>query len=236
VRRLVHGVIMHGRQAYHPDLRRKPLTYYGSGSGIGRTFQILQQKPLKVGVIGLGTGTLAAYGRKGDTFRFYDISPKVMEIAHRDFTYLSDSEARIETVLGDARLSMEREAPQGYDIIVIDAFSSDAIPVHLITLQALDAYLRHLAPGGVIAFHVTNRYLNLIPVVKRIADERGLHGMLVSDDGDPEHGASTDWVLVTRNGALFQAPPFQEASEEIEMPANLRLWTDDFSNLFQILK
>ena len=236
VRRLLNGVIMHGRQAFHPELRNKPLSYYGMSSGIGRTFQALQKKPLKMGVIGLGAGTLAAYGRRGDTFRFYDISPKVMEIARRDFTYLSDSAAAIETVLGDARLAMEREPPQGYDIIVVDAFSSDAIPVHLITLQALDAYLRHLAPDGVIAFHVTNRYLDLRFVVKRLADERGMQAALVSDDGDPEHGASTDWVLVTRNGALLQTTPFKEATEEIETPARLRPWTDDFSNLFQVLK
>jgi hypothetical protein len=236
VRRLIHGVIMHGRQSYDPALQKKPLTYYGETSGIGRAFEALQARPLRVGVVGLGTGTLAAYGRKGETYRFYDISPKVVEIARRDFTYLSDSEAKIDIVLGDARLAMEREAPQAYDIIVIDAFSSDAIPVHLITLEALDTYLKHLSRDGVIAFHVTNRYLDLRPVVQLLAASRGLETAYVADDGDPVHGASTDWVLVTRNKALFASKPFETGTEAIEVPKGLLPWTDDFNNLFSVLK
>jgi SAM-dependent methyltransferase len=235
-RRLVHGVIMHGRQSYDPEFTHQPTTYYGRTSGIGRTFEALQDRPLKAGVIGLGTGTLAVYGRKGETFRFYDISAKVVEIARREFTYLSESAASIDIVLGDARLAMERETPQDYDIIVVDAFSSDAIPVHLITREALETYLRHLAPGGVIGFHVTNRYLDLRPVVKRLADERGLKTVVVADDGDLVHGASTDWVLLQRDGSLFDTKPFEGATEDIEVPSNLRPWTDDFSNLFQVLK
>jgi SAM-dependent methyltransferase len=237
VRRLMHGVIMHGRQSFDPELRREPLTYYGRSSGIGRTFAAMQDRPLKVGVIGLGTGTLAAYGREGDAFRFYDISAKVVDIAQRLFTYLSDSAAKIDIALGDARLSMEREAPRNYDIIVVDAFSSDAIPVHLITLEALDAYARHLAPDGVVAFHVTNRYLDLPPVVELLARARGMSARLVADDGEDDmNDATTDWVLVSRQPAIFRHKAFTGVAEEIDVPAGLEVWRDDFNNLFRILK
>jgi hypothetical protein len=163
-RSLIHGTIMHGTQYMEPVFRRRPTTYYTTTSGIGLLLEVLHPtvRPLKVGVIGLGTGTLAAYGAIGDVYRFYDINPQVMRIAQQDFTYLQDSDATIQLVLGDARLSLERELAQGqsqqFDVLVIDAFSSDAIPVHLITTEALDVYLKHMKPGGVIAFHVTNRF------------------------------------------------------------------------------
>ena len=236
VRRLVHGSIMHGKQSFDPALRRKPITYYEATSGLGRLFATLHDQPLRVGVVGLGTGTIAAYGRTGDTFRFYDINPQVIDIARTQFTYLSDSAARIELVVGDARLSMEREPPQRYDILAVDAFSSDSIPVHLITVEALDTYLRHMKPGGVIAFHITNRYLDLRPVVKTIARAHGLAAVAVADEGDEELGASTDWVLVARSRSVFDAPRFKGVSEEIEVPENFSPWTDDFNNLFQVLK
>jgi SAM-dependent methyltransferase len=236
VRRLVHGTIMHGKQSFNPDNRGKPLTYYGETSGIGRLFAAFKDRSLKTGVVGLGTGTIAAYGRAGDVLRFYDINPQVMEIAQKYFTYLSDSRGRVETVLGDARLSMEREAPQGYDILAIDAFSSDSIPVHLITVEAMDVYLRHMKPDGVIAFHVTNRYLDLQPVVKLIAEARGLQARVVSDDGDPVLGASTDWILVSRGAGVFDHREFEGVAEQIETPAGRTAWSDDFNNLFQALK
>ena len=157
-------------------------------------------KPLKVGVIGLGTGTLAYYGAKGDVYRFYDINPAVMTIAQRDFTYLQDSDATIELVLGDARLSLEREPPQQFDVLVIDAFSSDAIPVHLITAEALGVYLRHMKPGGVIAFHVTNRFLNLVPVVAGLADaHRTVH--------DPHRGQRRELAREPQRLAALVRPP-----------------------------
>ena len=191
---------------------------------------------MRVGVVGLGTGTLAAYGRPGDVYRFYEINPQVVDIANREFTFLGDSGAKIEIVLGDARLSMEREPPQNYDVLVIDAFSSDSIPVHLITREALAVYLRHMKPGGVIAFHVTNRFLHLAPVVKRIAEEHDLHVALISDDAEDSDLARTDWVLVTRDQALLERPEIAQYVSEIESIPGLRVWTDDFNNLFQILK
>ncbi len=240
LRRLVHGVIMHGEQDMTGDGRRKPTTYYQPGSGVGAALAAKQARgAIRVGVIGLGTGTLAAYGRKGDVYRFYDINPRVIAIARSEFTFLSDSEAAIEVALGDARLNLEREAPQGFDLLAVDAFSSDAIPVHLITREALGVYLRHMKPDGIIAFHVSNRFLNLVPVVARLANEHGAHVVLVSDkgkDGEDDH-TTTDWVLVSRERKALEAPEIEAVSpEEPEAQAGWRTWTDDYSNLVQILR
>ena len=207
----------------------------GATSGIGRLIKVLDASGTRVGVVGLGTGTLAVYGRKGDVYRFYEINPQVVEVASRDFSFLGDSGAKIEHVLGDARLAMEREAPQNYDVLAIDAFSSDSIPVHLITREAMAVYLRHVKPGGVVAFHVTNRFLHLAPVVKRIAAEYGLHVALIEDDAEDSDLARTDWVLVTRDAKLLAREDLGTPGK-IEDIRGLRVWTDDFNNLFRILK
>jgi SAM-dependent methyltransferase len=236
VRRLMHGVIMHGEQHLGEAKRREATTYYGVTSGIGRVVKAMQDAPMRVGVVGLGTGTMAAWSRPGDVYRFYEINPQVINVAQKEFTYLSGSPGTIETVLGDARLGMEREAPQNYDVLVIDAFSSDSIPVHLITREAMEVYLRHMKPGGVIAFHVTNRFLQLAPVVKKIADEYQLHTALISDDAEDSDLARTDWVMVTRDKALLARPDIAKHVSVIDEIPCLRVWTDDFNNLFQILK
>jgi SAM-dependent methyltransferase len=236
VRRLMHGVIMHGEQYLAPERRNEPTTYYGSTSGIARLIRTVQRQPMRVGVVGLGTGTLAAYSRPGDVYRFYEINPQVIDVARREFTYLGDSKAKIETVLGDARLAMEREPPQQYDVLVIDAFSSDSIPVHLITREAVAVYLRHMKPDGVIAFHVTNRFLRLAPVVKRIADDQRLKIVLLVDEAEESDLSKTDWVLVARNEAVLGRPEIAEGRDEIIDIPRMRVWTDDFNNLFQILK
>lgn len=236
VRRLIHGVIMHGEQYLAPERRAEPTTYYGPDAGVSRVIRASMNGPMRVGVVGLGTGTLATYGRQGDVYRFYEINPQVVDVAQREFFFLSDSPAKIETVLGDARLAMEREAPQNYDILVVDAFSSDSIPVHLVTRQAMAVYLKHIRSDGVIAFHVTNRFLKLAPVVKRIADEYGLRTALIVDEAEETDLAKTDWVLVTRNGRLLDREDLARAAEKIQEIPHLRVWTDDFNNLFQILK
>jgi len=240
LRRLVHGVIMHGEQYMEGDRRREPTTYYLASSGIAAAIAAAKARgPVKVGVIGLGTGTLAAYGRKGDAFRFYEINPQVVAVARSRFSYLSDSEAGIEVVLGDGRLKLEREPAQGFDVLAVDAFSSDSIPVHLITREALSTYLRHMKPGGIVAFHLSNRFLSLPPVVGRLAQEHGLQVTLVSDEGkegDDDH-TKTDWVLIARDPAALDAEEIQATSPEPpEEHAGWRTWTDDYSNLVQILK
>ena len=235
-RSLIHGTIMHGTQSPTPEFERRPTTYYTETSGIGRALESLHPtlRPLKVGVIGLGTGTIATYGSTGDVYRFYDINPAVIGIAKRDFTFLAKSDATIQIALGDARLSLEREAPQGFDVLAIDAFSSDAIPVHLITTEALAVYRRHMKPGGIIAFHVTNRYLDLAPVVQKLADAAGLHAVLVSDDGAGAMASRSEWVLLSDSEAALEREPIKEASVAITPRPGWRLWTDDFNNIVTV--
>ena len=241
LRRLVHGTIMHGEQYMSEARRRTPTTYYTETSGIAAAIRAKQDHPVRVGVIGLGTGTIAAYGRPGDVYRFYDIDANVIRIAREQFTFLADSRARVETALGDARLTLEREPPQGFDVLAVDAFSSDAIPVHLITREALQTYLRHMKPGGIVAFHVSNRFLDLIPVVARLAKELNLGAALIADDPDDDDDSSvksrSDWVLVSRDAKALRASAIVEAgAAPAEDRPGWRTWTDDYSNLVQILK
>ncbi|MET0441527.1 MAG: fused MFS/spermidine synthase [Casimicrobiaceae bacterium] len=237
-RQLIHGNIMHGKQYLRDDLKREATSYYSANSGIGRVIELMHPRkdPIKVGVIGLGTGTIAVYGSKGDIYRFYDINPGVIEVAKRDFSYLKDSDATIELPLGDARLTLEREPPQNFDVLAIDAFSSDAIPVHLITREAVEVYLKHMKPDGVIAFHVTNRYLDLVPVVEGIAHELDLHTLWISDDGELPLANSSSWVLVSKDPVRLSDPRLLEAGTNISARRDWRIWTDDFNNLLQVLK
>ncbi|MBC7778598.1 MAG: fused MFS/spermidine synthase [Proteobacteria bacterium] len=239
VRSLVHGVILHGEQRLDPARRMDPTSYYGVRSGVGLAIANSDEEPRHVGVIGLGTGTLATYGRAGDRFRMYEINPQVIDIARTWFSFLDGSKAKIDVVLGDARLQLEREPAQAFDVLVIDAFSSDSIPTHLITREAMQVYLRHMKPDGVVAFHVTNRFLDLPPVVRRIADELNLTSVIVSDEPTERQDrflSSSDWVLVSRSARIFERPALKEAAQPVEARPQWRLWTDDFNNLFQILK
>jgi SAM-dependent methyltransferase len=237
-RSLIHGTILHGNQYLDASLRRQPTTYYTATSGVARAIESLHPRtePVKVGVIGLGTGTIASWGSKGDEYRFYDINPAVVDIARRDFTYLADSEATIATPLGDARLTLEREPPQQFDVLAIDAFSSDAIPVHLITDEAIKVYRRHMKPGGIIAFHLTNRFLDLIPVVDALARANGLAVAWIEDNGDDSLASRSDWVLLSDDPASLARPQIAEAARPVTPRPDWRLWTDDFNNLVQVLK
>jgi SAM-dependent methyltransferase len=237
-RSLVHGTILHGTQYQDSELSRLPTTYYTRTSGVGRLLETRHPSttPIRVGVIGLGTGTLAAYGARGDVYRFYEINPAVLEIAQRDFSFLRDSDATIELALGDARLSLEREPKQEFDVLAIDAFSSDAIPVHLITSEALGIYRRHMKPGGVIAFHVTNRFLNLIPVVEGLAQAHGLLLIHIADEGEDSRGSRSDWLLLSDRREALDHSGLTEAATPVEVRKDWRLWTDDFNNLVQVLK
>ena len=236
LRRLLHGTIMHGEQFLSPDKRDTPTSYYGLSSGVGIAIKHNNPHAQRVGVIGLGAGTLAVYGKAGDVYRFYEINPQVIDVANKHFYFLSSSRAKVETVLGDARLTLEREPQQNYDVLAIDAFSSDSIPVHLITREAMAIYLQHIKPDGVIAFHVSNRFLDLAPVVKSLADQFALPSVLVVDDPEDPELSRTSWVLVTKSEALLNNPQVQRLREEINEIPGLRVWTDDYNNLFQILK
>lgn len=235
---LYNGTITHGTQIFSPEMRDTPTTYYGHASGAGLALDFCcGSRPRRVGVIGLGAGTLAAYGRSGDVFRFYDINPLVERIAKKEFSYLRDSKAQIDIVPGDARLSMASEPPQEYDVLVIDAFSGDAIPVHLMTTQAVQLYLRHLKPKGVIAFHVSNKYLNLIPVVEQQAANAGLESAYIASSDDDDKGVyAADWVLVTANDELLSRKEISDNIADSKDVPGLQLWTDDYNSVLPVLK
>jgi SAM-dependent methyltransferase len=235
IRVLVHGTVTHGVQ-YVPIARRSArISYYGPESGVSLAEHYLRHSSLRVGVIGLGAGSLAAYARPGDVFRFYEINPLVEQLARSEFTYLEDCSGKVEVVLGDGRLSLEREPDQQYDLFVVDAFSGDAIPVHLITRQALELYFRHLKPGGILALHITNTHLDLEPVVQKLSEELGKQAILISTDSDEQHNLFRSyWALISSQP--IEDPAIESVAEELTARPELRAWTDDYNNLFQILK
>jgi hypothetical protein len=244
-RSMYHGAIMHGGQLLGDSFRNTPADYFSPGSGYGRVFASLRdmrpRQPLNVGVIGLGAGVLAAWMEPGDSLAFYEISPRVVDIARREFTFLADTPARTEIIMGDGRLSLEREPPRGYDVLGIDAFSGDSIPMHLVTREAMAIYVKHLKPDGVIVFQATNRFVDLLPVIQRLAAEFGMEAVNVADEPVAESGpeywySSTDQVIVTRNRRLLDWPHVAAAAEEIEPRPDLPLFTDSHHNLLRILK
>ena len=240
-RTLLHGTINHGSQLLDPVQRYVTTSYYGKNSGVGRAILALQAKgPVRVGVIGLGSGVLSNYGRKGDYFRIYEINPIVERLAQTLFTFYPHSDADKAILMGDARLTLEnqlKEGPQNYDVLAVDAFSSDAIPVHLLTREAIQLYFRHLKPDGVLALHISNRYLDLKPVCQGGAEAVGRPAWAVEDEGDQaSYFSSSTWVLVTSNADIFMTDAFKDAdSYELASKKGFRPWTDDYSNLFQIL-
>ena len=236
VRQMYHGSVKHGEQFLAASRRREPTTYYGPSAGIGRAIAAAPSGPRRIGLIGLGAGTLATYGRSGDTYRIYEINPQVFSLADTEFSFLHDSPSRIERVLGDARLALEREAPQNFDVLAVDAFSGDSVPIHLITAEAMDVYLRHMRPDGIVAFHVTNRFLALAPVVASVAQARGLQAVLVHDEPQSAALRNTDWVLVARTADVLANAAIGDAASAIALAPGQRPWTDDFNNLLGVLK
>lgn len=243
---LVHGTINHGVQLLDDSRRREITSYYNPMSGFGRIMRIEQRKgPLKVGITGLGAGVTAGFCRAGDTFRFYELNPLVLSIAQTWFTFLKDCPGDMQVYLGDGRLNLERQQSQQFDVLAMDAFSSDSVPVHLLTREVFGLYKGHLKPDGVLAINVSNRYLNLVPIVTGNANANGMTCALVEDEGKgQEFYASTSWMLCSRDAKIFDDPLFntedpttheKETSRPKEDP-KIRPWTDDYSNLFQILK
>jgi spermidine synthase len=234
----------HGMQYVSPDLARLPVGYYGANSGIAMLFLDRPSRPLRVGLVGLGVGGLAAYSRDGDYFRYYEINPDVIRMAQGKgayFTYLRDSPGAVEVVLGDARLSLEREAARGeaqkFDVLVLDAFSGDAIPVHLLTREAFLLYHKHLrSADSIIAVHITNRNLDLSLVLAGIARELGLSSIRIYRPWLNTYSAQTDWVLLSENPASLRSPRIVEAGRSVSVGKDHQVWTDDYSNLLQCLK
>jgi hypothetical protein len=234
---LYNGKIEHGAQYVNAPASLLPTTYYAPESGVGFALEHCCSAGKRVGVVGLGAGTLAAYGQIRDYFRFYEINPQIARIARQSFTYLRDSPAKIDVIMGDARLSLESEAPQNFDVLAVDAFSGDAIPVHLLTKQAFALYLRHLKPDGILAVHTSNTYLNLPPVVQLLATDAGYPTRLIGNaDNRRKLVDSSDWVLISHNQRFLDDLDTSIPADTISVPLHLRLWTDDYNNLFQILQ
>jgi hypothetical protein len=237
-RTLSNGIILHGTQIFTSALEKTPTTYYAEDSGVGLALRYCcGERPRNVGIVGLGAGTIAAYGRAGDRMHFYELNPAVQPIAQHLFTYLRDTPAQVSFAEGDARASLAREAPQHFDVLVVDAFSGDAIPLHLLTQEALQLYKQHLAPGGIVAFHISNRHVDLEPAITLLAHSAGMDARTVHSDANDERSeSSATWVLVTNNEAFLALPAVADYSREPEQRAGMRIWTDDYSSLFPLLR
>ena len=240
-RKLIHGVINHGQQMLREEYRRLPVTYFCPQSGIGRAMKALEGHPRRIAILGLGCGTLAAYGRPGDTLRIYEINPQVVEIARRDFSYLKDTPAKVEIAMGDARLVLDGESTepsQLFDILVMDAFSGDSVPVHLITREAFAIYFRHLKPTGILAVNISNAYLALDPVMERGASAFHKVALVYHWDPRPDDTMcfSCSWTLIMDPATAAAHPELQRQAKLLRQERPFRVWTDDFSNMFTILK
>ena len=236
---LTNGSIRHGTQIFgNNELRHTPTTYYTSGSGVGLAVRFCcEGRARNIGVIGLGAGTLAAYGRPGDHIRFYEINPAVPAIAQNTFTYIRDSAAEVEIIEGDGRTSLAQESPQHFDVLVVDAFSGDAIPIHLLTTQALELYRRHLTPHGILAFHISNRHVDLAPAIGLLAASAGMQARRVSAGYTEQPGEDTSsWMLVTADPDFFDRPELSAVAHLPESRPDLKVWTDDYSALLPLIR
>jgi spermidine synthase len=238
---MLHGRITHGGQFANPKYRQWPSTYFGLESGVGRLLTAPSDHPRRVAVMGLGVGTLAAYGRPGDTFRFYEINPQMTRVAVESFTYLGDSAAAIEIIPGDGRLSMESELesgkPQNYDVIVLDAFSGDSVPIHLLTKEAFEMYLRHLAPGGVIAVNISNRYVDLTRVMAGLSKEFDLHVRILVNMHDlSKLVMASKWVLMSRDEAVLDQEQLRKGALILSPNISPILWTDEYASLVPLVQ
>lgn len=239
LRTLTNGNVEHGTQIFGSNEQRKmPTSYYAEDSGVGLALRFCcGDRPRKIGVIGLGAGTLATYGRPGDQIEFYEINPGVEPIARNVFTYIRESGASVSIVPGDARISLARQPPQRFDVLVIDAFSGDAIPLHLLTRQAVALYRKHLAPEGVLAFHISNRHVSLQPPIALLAQDAGMQAVTIATPANERTDEFTStWMLVTQNPQLLQQPEVARVARHPGTLPGLRLWTDDYSSLLPVLE
>lgn len=242
MRILTNGNVEHGTQIFGTDEQRHtPTSYYAEDSGVGLAIRFCcpdqaSHRAGNIGVIGLGAGTIAAYGLPGDLIRFYEINPAVDPIARNVFTYIRDSRAEIQVIGGDARTSLANETPMGFNVLVVDAFSGDAIPLHLLTIEALALYRRHLAPGGIIAFHISNRHVDLEPPIANLARSAGMHAVAITTPANDARGEFTaTWMLLSDNPEFFAQPEVAHVSHQPAQIPGLRPWTDDFSSLLPVL-
>lgn len=245
---LLHGQIKHGWQ-YEGRAKLLPTAYYGTDSGAGlalryhpRRFSSQpERRALRVGVIGLGVGTLASYGQPGDVFRFYEINPAVIGVAQRYFSYLRDSAARLEFVPGDARVVLEselkRSGPQRFDVLVVDAFNGDAVPMHLLTRECFQVYRQHLNPDGLLLVHISNRYLDLAPVVHTQGRAAGYLPVDFKSEGAAEIGTQTAfWVALLPDLSILYSNDVAMRASPVPANAAPLFWTDDFASLWHVVR
>jgi hypothetical protein len=231
---MVHGTIAHGTQFQDPIRSKQATTYYAPGTGAWLALEALRHGPQSVALIGLGAGTLAAYAKPGDHYVFYELNPQVIDLARREFTYVRAPE--VEIIEGDGRLALLND-PQVYDIVVLDAFSGDSIPTHLLTREAVQIYLHHLTADGILAMHISNSVLDLESPVAGLAQDAGLTAVLVHTPADPKMDRSEAiWALMSRNPKRLQDTQLNQVARPMNVPPGHRVWTDDYSNLFQLLK
>jgi hypothetical protein len=239
--RLLHGRITHGMQFTEGAYQHEPVSYYAAGTGIGAAMRALPRGPRRIGVVGLGAGVMAAWGQTNDVVRFYEINPAVVRLSDQHFTYRVATAARVELAMGDARLTLEREAQDPrtlpLDILVLDAFSSDSIPLHLLTREAFAVYDRRLRPDGVLAVHISNRFLRLEPLVRGLATDAGKLAVLISNEKDDATGTDqSTWVLVTSNAELLASPMVKVRQQAWPDQTTPLVFTDAYSNLYQLLR
>ncbi len=239
-RLMIHGTINHGSQLLIPGGDRIPTSYFGTGSGINRALRTLGDRgPIRIGVVGLGAGVTAALARRGDTLHYYEINPLVFDLAKSQFGFWNACPAQKRLYLGDGRLILERMPPEHLDFLAIDAFSSDAVPMHLLTAEAWKTLMRHLNLDGILAFNITNRYLDLAPVIAESAAANGFTGIVVDDAGEQEdYYSPSAWILLSRVPSVLEHPNFQDkfAISKLKRKPGFRGWTDDYSNIVQILQ
>jgi SAM-dependent methyltransferase len=237
-RTLVHGGIIHGTQWRDSLRRRYPTTYYCETSGVGRALALLPtNRGRRVGVVGLGAGTLVAFGRRGDVYRVYEINPLVVRVAETEFTFLHESAAEVAVLLGDARRKLEGEPPQEFDLLAVDAFSGDSIPAHLLTQEALALYARHLAPGGILAVHVSNRFVDFEPVLA--AGALALQRPAVNALGEGNSARlcyNSQWVLIPPRDGQVQYPALWQFGTKLDPTPGFRPWTDELWSLYPVLR
>lgn len=242
---VTHGTTMHGAQSLDPSRRREPLTYYSRTGPLGQVFSAFSREDARwrIAIIGLGAGTIACYGKPGQHLTFFEIDPSVERVArdYHYFTFLQNSLAKIDVVLGDARISLQQAPNSRYDMIILDAFSSDAIPIHLITREALLLYLAKLKEDGILAFHISNRYLDLKPVLSSLAQDAGLIGLVQEEEHLPEKEAKagklpSSWVVMAHKWDVLSKLAANPKWEKLSGRPGELLWTDDFTNIISVLK
>jgi SAM-dependent methyltransferase len=238
MRKLLHGDTLHGLESQDPTLSGKPLSYYHETGPVGDIMKLISVRPNQhVAVVGLGTGSMAGWGKPDRHITFFDIDPQVEDIARSFFTYLKRCDTNCNIVIGDGRLSIERSPDNEFDVLMLDAFNSDSIPAHLVSREAVQMYLNKLKPNGVILFHVSNRYMDVESLVSAVSLDVGLHGLVRYDDNEEPTGkTSSDYVVVARHTEDFGELNSDENWTEVEKPPKIQPWTDDYSNMMSIVR